>query len=87
MLTYHIIFKKDSSHWQLYDGDVQDLRFEWYLVKLDQYGNTMFIKQAGEGPSLELYIPHDPQYYKLYVEAVSGDDIRMINTILNTPFE
>jgi cellulose synthase (UDP-forming) len=86
-LIYHVIYKKDKAYWQLYNDQIPGIRFEWYLVRLDQYGNTMFIKQIGKRPSLELSIPREPQYYKLYVEAILGEEIKMINATLNTPFE
>jgi cellulose synthase (UDP-forming) len=86
-LVYSVIYKKDDFHWQVYNDEVQGVLFEWYLVRTDQYGNTIFIKQAGNSPSLELSIPREPQYYKLYVEAIMGDDIKMVNTTLNTPLE
>jgi len=66
---------------------VKGIRFEWYLVRIDQYGNTMFIKKAGEGASLNLPIPLEPQYYQLYVEAILGDDIKVVYSTLNTPLE
>jgi hypothetical protein len=86
-LTYHVLHKVDSLRWDFYRYDEKRIQFEWYLVRLDQYGNTMFIKQTGKGPSIELPIPAQPQYYKLYVEAIFKDEIKMVNTTLNTPLE
>ncbi len=84
-LLYHLMFRKDNTQWRLYNEDVKGIRFEWYLVRVDQYGNTMFIKKAGEGASIALQIPNEPQYYMLYVEAVMGDDVKVANSTLNTP--
>jgi hypothetical protein len=84
-LKYHILYKKDNAHWQIYNGHVHGLRFEWFLVRTDQYGNTMFIKKAGEGSSLKLSIPKESQYYKLYVEAILGEVVKVVNTALNAP--
>jgi cellulose synthase (UDP-forming) len=86
-LTYHALYKKENSNWQLFNDDEKNILFEWYLVKLDQYGNTMFIKKVGKGPYIELSIPKEPEYYKLYIEAVLGEDVKMTNTTLNTPLE
>lgn len=86
ILTYQVIEKKDNV-WKLYKDNVPGLRFEWYLVRTDQYANTMFIKKAGEGPGLPLTIPPDPQYYKLVLEVVKGNDVEMLTTTLNTPLE
>ena len=83
-LLYHIMLKKDNQ-WRLYKDDVKGIRFEWYLVRVDQYGNTMFIKKAWEGASMNLPIPAEAQYYRLYVEAVLGDDIKVAYSTLNTP--
>jgi len=64
-----------------------NIRFEWYLVRVDRYGNTMFMNRVSNERYLELKIPPNPQYYRLYVEAISGQDVKMINTTLNTPLE
>ncbi len=85
-LLYHVMYK-NNSQWKLYKEEGKGIRFEWYLVRTDQYGNTMFIKKVGEGSSISLPIPLEPQYYQLYVEAVLGDDIRVVNSTLNTPLE
>lgn len=69
----------------MYTDEVPGIRFEWYMVRIDQYGNTMFVKKAGEGTSLELIIPAEPQYYKLSVEAVMDKNVKMVTATLNTP--
>jgi cellulose synthase/poly-beta-1,6-N-acetylglucosamine synthase-like glycosyltransferase len=87
-LLYHIVYKdKNSDLWKLINDDKKDIRFEWYLVRQDRYGNTMFMNKVGDQPYIELKIPSNPQYYRLYVEAVSGEEVRMANTTLNTPLE
>jgi hypothetical protein len=86
-LVYHVLYKKNKSNWNVYLDDVKGIKFEWYLVRIDQYGNTMFIKKAGEGPSIALTIPNEPQYYHLYVEAIVADNVKMASSTLNTPLE
>ncbi|MBL0359133.1 MAG: glycosyltransferase [Chitinophagaceae bacterium] len=86
-LSYNVMIRKDSTQWSLFKEQIQGLHFEWYLVRVDQYGNTMFIKKAGEGSSITLPIPKEPQYYELIVEAVLGKDIRVARSTLNTPLE
>jgi cellulose synthase (UDP-forming) len=87
-LVYHVIYKdKNSNIWSLFNDDEKNIKFEWYLVRVDQYGNTMFMNQVGNQQYVELKIPPNPQYYKLFVEAISGDDVKMVNTTLNTPTE
>lgn len=84
-LEYYALYKNNQAQWKLINDDVINLRLEWYLVRVDQYNNTMFIKKIGEGSSVKLAIPMEPQYYRLYLGAVQGEDIKMVNTTLNTP--
>jgi hypothetical protein len=86
-LTYNIMFREDTTQWKLYRDQIKDLKFEWYLVRVDQYANTMFIKKVGEGSTLSLPIPQGPQYYELFVEAVIGKDVKTARSTLNTPLE
>jgi len=86
-LMYHIMYRQDTTQWKLYNNQIKDLRFEWYLVRVDQYANTMFIKKAGEGSSISLPVPKGPQYYELLVEAVLGKDVKTVRSTLNTPLE
>ncbi|MDN3654620.1 glycosyltransferase [Ferruginibacter paludis] len=83
-LIYQVIVKYNHQ-WKLYHNNVPGLSFEWNLVRTDQYGNTLFIKKAGEGPSLDFVIPREPQYYKLTLEAIMGDQVKVLSTTLNTP--
>ncbi len=86
-LNYHVMYRKGSAQWKLYDNKVPGLWFDWYLVRVDQYNNTMFIKRVGEGRSLKLTIPKEPQYYRLLVEAVIDKDVKVTTSTLNTPLE
>lgn len=86
-LKYQVLYKNNNAQWSIYNDSLKNIRFEWYLVRVDQYDNTMFIKKVGEGASVELSTPMQPQYYKLYVEAIKGDEVKMMNTTLNTPLE
>lgn len=79
------MLNKDSTQWRLYNGEPKELHFEWYLVRLDQFKNRMFIKKVGEGPFIDLPIPGEPQLYQLYAEAILGDDVKVVNSTLNTP--
>jgi cellulose synthase (UDP-forming) len=86
-LTYHLLQRKGDGQWRLVNGEEKKMRFEWYLVRKDQYGNTMYIKKIGEGHFFDLTIPSEPQYYLLYVEAISGEDVKVMTSSLNTPLE
>ncbi|MES2848728.1 MAG: glycosyltransferase [Bacteroidota bacterium] len=87
MLSYNIMYRQDTTQWKLYKNQIEGLKFEWYLVRVDQYANTMFIKKVGEGNSISLPVPKDPQYYELFVEAVLNKDIKTVRSTLNTPLE
>ncbi|MGN6340020.1 MAG: glycosyltransferase [Ginsengibacter sp.] len=87
-LLYQLVYKQNNSDvWKLFNANEKDIRFEWYLVRVDRYGNTMFMNKIGNKPHIELKIPPNPQYYRLYVEAVSGEDVKVATTTLNTPLE
>ncbi|MGN6295635.1 MAG: glycosyltransferase [Ginsengibacter sp.] len=87
-LLYQLVYKQNNSDvWKLFDANEKGIRFEWYLVRVDRYGNTMFMNKIGNEPHIELKIPPNPQYYRLYVEAVSGEDVKVAYTTLNTPLE
>jgi hypothetical protein len=45
-LLYHIIHRRNKGSWKLYSGDESRCSFEWFLVRTDQYGNTLFIKKS-----------------------------------------
>ena len=87
LLTYRILYNNNNTLWKIYNGEVMGLHVEWYLVRTDQYGNTMFVKKLGNGSFVQLIIPLDPQYYQLYAEAVLGDDVKMISSNLNTKLQ
>ena len=86
-LTYHLLHRKADGQWRLFDREEKNIRFEWYLVRRDQYENTMYIKKIGEGAFFNLVIPKEPQYYLLYVEAISGENVKVVTSTLNTPLE
>ena len=86
-LTYNIMYRQDTTQWKLYKNQIKNLKFEWYLVRVDQYANTMFIKKAGEGSSISLPVPKGPQYYELFVEAVLEKEVKTARSTLNTPLE
>lgn len=86
-LDYQLLCKNKSGQWKRFADEKPTVRIEWYLVRTDQFKNTMFIKKAGEGPVLSLIIPEDPQYYQLFAEAVLGNEVKMVKASLNTPLE
>jgi len=85
-LVYFSIYKS-GKFWKLFNEDEKKIHFEWYLVRIDQYENTLFISQVGKGTYLKLSVPSEPQYYNLYLEAILGDNVKVVHTTLNTPYE
>src|SRR5690606_17409751 len=68
-LTYHAILYHHQQ-WQLASAYRQPgLRFEWYLVRTDQWGNPVAMKHLGAGPQMRLQIPEDPSTCRLYLVA------------------
>jgi len=83
-LTYHALIYQQQG-WQLADSISHQLKFEWHLIKTDNYGNDMFLKSIGTGPSITIDIPEHANQYRLYLQAVNGNQVRGTQTPLNTP--
>lgn len=83
-LTYRALLSQNGE-WALADSVASPPEFEWYLLKTDGYGNTIFLKELGKGASITVTIPDNPAYYRLYVEAVKGNDVTTAQSTLNTP--
>lgn len=77
-LVYH------HNEWKTADNN-SPLKFEWYLVKTDHYGNSIFLKKLGTGASVTISIPENPDRYRLYLEAVKDDHVATVQSMLNTP--
>jgi hypothetical protein len=87
-MLYHLVYKEENSDtWKLFNDGEKNIRFEWYLVRMDRYENAMFMNKVGNNQYFELKVPANPQYYRLYVEAISGEDVKVVNTTLNIPLE
>ncbi len=86
VMTYQALTTDNFLNWHVFPGNT-NVQLEWYLVRADQYGNTMFIKKVGDGNSIDLKIPEDPQYYQIMAEAVLGDEVKVVRTTLNIPLE
>ncbi|MDE3249727.1 MAG: hypothetical protein KGO82_13775 [Bacteroidota bacterium] len=86
-LWYQVIYRKSPDRWALFDEKEDRFQFEWYMVKTDQLGNTLFMKKIGQGPYLQVTIPEDPEHYLLFAEMVKDSSVRMVKASLNTPLE
>ncbi|NRF40463.1 glycosyltransferase family 2 protein [Pedobacter foliorum] len=76
----------DSNEWGLAKPD-GDLKFKWNLVRTDAYGNPIDLKEVGEGSSITLNIPEYPSSYRLYLYAMSNNEVKIVSTKLNIPLK
>ena len=83
-LDYHALVA-DNGEWKLAAKEKNGLRYEWHLLKTDKYGNGIFMSKLGEGPSIHLTIPDEPLYYRLYLLAVTGNNVSTAMSTLHTP--
>ncbi|WP_341836139.1 glycosyl hydrolase [Chitinophaga pollutisoli] len=83
-LTYNALVSTGNG-WRFTVPDTDRLRFEWYLVQTDGYGNPFRIQQVGEGWSLTLRVPEQPMHYWLYLEAAKDGSVSTDFSSLHTP--
>lgn len=83
-LTYNALVSTGSG-WRFADPGTERLRFEWYLVQTDSFGNPFHLRQVGEGTFLTLTIPDQPMQYRLYLEATQDGSVSTDISTLNTP--
>jgi cellulose synthase (UDP-forming) len=82
-VSYYALIEQ-SGNWVLPDSKTT-CKFEWRLMKTDGYGIPKRITQTGEGNSIIIKIPGNPESYKLYLYGVVGDKVTIVSTKLNTP--
>jgi hypothetical protein len=83
-LTYQAII--DQQQWKLASTvSIPDIKFEWYLVRTDEWGNPVTMERTGSGPALQLTIPQKPAQYRLYLIAVRGTEVATAYSQLNIP--
>lgn len=83
-LTYNALVSTGNG-WRFTVPDTDRLRFEWYLIQTDGYGNPIRIQQVGEGWSLTLKVPDQPMHYCLYLEAAKDGSVSTDYSSLHTP--
>lgn len=84
VLSYYAVNYDSIGGWK-FGSAKKDLKFEWSLVKCDNYGNYLAIKDIGYSDKLILKIPQDHQYFKLLLTSSNGVVISTEITTLNTP--
>jgi len=77
-----------NDEWQVAETARAHLKFEWYLIKTDRFGNGISMKDIGQGKHVTFKAPEEPDTYKLYMVASNSDNIvtTAIST-LNTPLQ
>lgn len=83
-LLYWVLVN-DGTGWRFADDREKNIRFEWRLLKTTDTGEVIYMQEAGTGPSIHLQVPENPQYYRLYVQAVDGISVTGAQSILNLP--
>jgi cellulose synthase/poly-beta-1,6-N-acetylglucosamine synthase-like glycosyltransferase/beta-mannanase len=85
-LDYQAMYYDTVQGWKP-GGEIKDLKFEWSLVKCDEFGHFLAIKDVGKSSVLSLKIPEDHDLYRLLLTTIKGDLITTSLTTLNIPFE
>ncbi len=81
---YHAVLYKDGDGWT--SGRHDDAyTYEWALVKCDEHGNHLAVKDIGTGPVLRLKIPENQDYFRLLLTVSDGRSVTTTITTLNTP--
>ncbi len=82
--TYRAMFYDDSKGWT-FATDNDGFKFEWSLIKCDDYGNYLAVKDVGFNATLNLTAPEKNENYKLLLTIIKGDKITTSLTSLKTP--
>jgi len=75
------------NKWNIAGYLKNDLKFEWYLIKTDNWGNATDMKKLGDGPSINVIIPQNDDRYRIYLVAAKGNNMTDDYTTLNTPLQ
>ena len=83
VLDYHAMLYNDDEGWK-YGQYFESYSFEWSLVKCDENGNYLAVRDIGNGPFLRLKIPENHEYFELLLTVSDGNSITSTITTLNT---
>lgn len=80
---------KNGAEWVQPSQTRENLDFDWVLVKNDQYGNPLAIKNLGSGDNIDVIIPDNYENYEIMVSAkrTGGKYVSSHKTHLHTPLE
>jgi cellulose synthase/poly-beta-1,6-N-acetylglucosamine synthase-like glycosyltransferase len=73
------------NKWNLAAYMQTGLKFDWYLVKTDTWGNPLSMNQIGNGPIISVKIPSNMLNYRLYLIASKGKNSSDAYSTLNIP--
>ncbi|MEX0660661.1 MAG: glycosyltransferase [Balneolaceae bacterium] len=85
-LHYNAMLYDNDEGWE-YGVNYEDYSFEWLLVKCDEHGNYLAVKDIDTGPVLRLKIPENHEYFKLLLTVSDGNTVTSTITTLHTPLE
>lgn len=87
-IRYHVAMPDSTGNWSLAAEPEEDgLKYAWYLVRADKYGNYMRADWKGDREACAITIPENYEQYRLYLIVTNGERswTRMVR--LNRPFE
>ena len=81
--TYTAMIYSNEEGWK--SGTKKErFNYEWTLIKCDEYGNEIALKELAETPKLTLKIPKNHERYRLQLSVLKGNQIKQVQTKLNT---
>lgn len=86
-LKYFLAVKKNGS-WEM--GSREDfpaLKFDWYLVKNDGYGNPLSQHHYGDNTSTKIRIPENYKNYEVRLLVKTAKESIALSTALNRPYK
>ena len=82
--TYTAMTHSNEVGW-IPDYEEAKLNYEWTLIKCDEYGNEIALKELAKTPRIRLKIPKNHDLYKLQLSVLKGNQVRQVRTNLHTP--
>jgi len=81
--TYTAMTYSNEQGWKSCSNNV-GFNYEWTLIKCDQYGNEIALKELTKTPILSLKVPKNHDNYKLQLSVLKGNQVRQVRTRLHT---
>ncbi|MCH8557348.1 MAG: glycosyltransferase [Balneolia bacterium] len=83
-LDYYAKLYDEDEGW-VNGSSLDGFSFEWSLVKTDENGNYLAVRDIHSGPNLRLRIPQNHEYFRLLLTVSDGQEIATDLTPLNIP--